>query len=87
MSQVERAGLEFFDSGKEIVLTLGRMADAARSRDLDALASFYSPGFHGHRLGLTDLVLADDRDGVMIYRFRSEGPAPDTQAAVDEWRD
>ncbi|MCP4657428.1 MAG: CRTAC1 family protein, partial [bacterium] len=86
MTYFGRDGLRFFNTGKEIVLTLRRMAEAVENRDLDAVAGFYSPSFQGRRLGFTDLEPAEDRDGVEIYRFRPGGPATDRQAAVDEWQ-
>ena len=51
MDHVERQGWRFFNSGKDIVTTLGSMAKAAQAKDAAAIQSFYAPDYTGSPLG------------------------------------
>ena len=84
---IDRVGWHFFNTGKDVVETLGEMAAAARAGNLEAFGEHFGAGFSGELLGLNDLALDDDRDGVRVYSFQSSGAAPDLEAAIGEWRD
>src|SRR4051794_30666206 len=77
MGRIDREGLQFFNTGKEIVQTLAQVARAVQKRDLAAVAARYSPAFQGSSLGLTRPEPADEREGVRTYRFPSAGPHED----------
>jgi hypothetical protein len=87
MSQMETGGREFYETGKGIVDTLGQMAEAVRNRDLAAIERHYSQSFQGKPLGLNAVDLANEKDGVRIYRFRSSGAATDRRGALAEWQE
>ena len=83
---LDREGWRFFNTGKDIVTSLGDMARAVRARDLAAIEKYYAPPYSGQRLGLTKLELVGEKDGVRKYRMQSDGAAPDRAAALAEWR-
>ncbi len=86
MTYVDRVGREFFSKGRDMVVTLNTMARGLRARDLETLEGFYAPDFQGCLLGLTNLQLVDNRDGVRIYAFHSTPEVADRQAALAEWQ-
>src|SRR3954471_24507968 len=77
---IDRDGLRFFDTGKATVALLNRLAGTLEKRDLEAAGALYSPAFGGKALGLTDLRLAEERDGIRTYRFHSAGSSTDRAA-------
>jgi hypothetical protein len=83
---VDRDGLQFFATGKATVGLLHDLAAALQKRDFRAVEALYSPGFRGRALGVTDLRLAEERDGIRTYRFHSSGETADRAAAVAEWQ-
>src|SRR5437879_889988 len=83
--RIDQRGNLFFGTGKEIVATLGEFARAVQARDTGAIGAFYSPQFHGRRLGLTDQELAGEKDGIRTYSFHSNSDSPGADAAVAEW--
>src|SRR5215216_3283945 len=87
MNEMEAGGREFYETGKGIVESLGKMAEAVRNRDLAAIERRYSRDFQGQPLGLTAAELQQEKDGVRIYRFRSSKAAAGRPAALAEWRD
>src|SRR5262249_47857648 len=86
VTYVDRVGREFFCKGQDVVVTLNTIARALRSRDLATLDGFYAPDFQGRLLGLSNLQLVDDQDGVRIYAFQSKDDIPHHQAALAEWQ-
>ncbi len=82
---LDRAGWRFFNTGKAAVDELGELAAALAAGDLAAVEGSYSPAYSGSQLGLTELALRDDRDGVRTYGLTASGAAADRAAAVDEW--
>jgi hypothetical protein len=86
VAYVDRVGWEFFSKGRDAVATLNTMARALQSRDLAVVEELYAPDFQGRRLGLTDLQLVDNQDGVRIYAFQARGAISQRQAALAEWR-
>ena len=82
MDHVDRQGWRFFNSGKDIVATLGSMAKAAKEKDGAGIESFYAPDYSGTPLGLNRLQQAEEKDGARLYRFTSEGGAAGRDAAL-----
>src|SRR6266850_5421193 len=79
MIYVDRVGREFFSKGRDLVVTLNTMARGLRARDLTTLEGFYAPDFQGCLLGLTNLQLTDNRDGVRTYALQSTPDIADRQ--------
>ncbi len=86
MDHVDRQGWRFFNSGKDIVATLGSMAKAAKGKDGAGIESFYAADYSGAPLGLNRLRQTEEKDGARLYRFTSEGGAAGRDAALAEWR-
>lgn len=86
MRYVDRVGWHFFDTGKDVLVTLSRASMALTERNLDVVAGLYASDFQGQMLGLHRLRLTNDRDGVRIYAFGASGDGADRQAALDEWQ-
>src|SRR6185369_523003 len=86
MDHFERQGWRFFDTGKDVTTSLGRMAKALQSKDLTAIEGYYAADFSGSRLGLTKLEQTEEKDGVHKSGFRSDGLAVGRDVAVAEWR-
>ena len=86
-SGVEQLGWKFFHTGEGLTFTLADLAKRLAAGDTAALDSFYAADFRGAALGLTGLKVADDRDGVRNYPFRSSGPTVDRAAAIAEWKE
>ena len=82
---VDRTGWHFFNTGKDVVTTLAAMATALDAGDVEAFGSHFAADYQGHLLGLGDLRLDDDRDGVRNYSFAAGEPS-DLAAALGEWR-
>src|SRR5712692_556936 len=74
--RVEERGRHFYETGKEIVTNLERLARLVQAKDVASLGEFYSPGFRGERLGLNTMDLVEEKDGVRRLRFRSDGDTP-----------
>jgi len=87
MGWMDRAGNRFFDTGKEIGVFLESFAEALESNDGPALERFYGEAYAGMDLGLGDLRLRDDRDGIRILSMTSSTEAQDRAAAVSQWRE
>jgi hypothetical protein len=86
VTYVDRVGWEFFSKGRDAVVTLNTVAKSLRALDLATLEGFYAPDFQGCLLGLTDLQLVNNRDGVRIYAFQFKGEISHRQAALAEWQ-
>jgi hypothetical protein len=84
-SHVERAGRDFYRTGKDTVDLLARLADALEAGDVRGVAAAHAPTFAGEPLALVHPALADDRDGVLVYRFRSPGGRVTRDGAVEGW--
>ncbi len=86
MDHFDKEGWRFFNTGKDIVSTLGSMAKAAKSKDFAGIESFYAANYSGAPLGLNKLEQVEEKDGVHKLAFRSAGGASGRDAAVAEWR-
>jgi hypothetical protein len=82
----DREGWRFFNTGKDIVTTLGSLGKAIKATDMAAIESFYARDYNGSPLGLNRLEQAEEKDGVIKYLFRWDGAASARDAAVAEWR-
>jgi hypothetical protein len=84
---VERRGLAFFESGRDIVVSaLDPFAAALAAGDTAAMDKLYAADFAGTRLGLTTRQLAGDLDGARRFVQTSDGAPQDRAAALAEWR-
>ena len=83
--EIDRRGWAFFNHGRDAVEMLAELAAAVAARDAEAIAALYADDYRGRPLGLTDLELVDERDGVSVQRFRSADDVLDRDAAVAEW--
>ena len=86
VSSLDSKGGRFFNSGKEILTSLGDLGKAIKARDFTAIEGFYSPQFRGARLGFNTLQLVAEKDGIHQLLFTAGGSLPDRAAAVAEWR-
>ena len=84
---IDRIGWKFFHTGEGLTLTLKDLASRLAARDTSALEKFYAADYRAAPLGITGLSVAEEKDGVRTYPFRSTGPAVDRAAAVAEWQD
>ena len=84
---IDRRGVAFYQSGRDVLSVLDSLAAAVARNDANAIEQAYAQSFAGTRLGLTTRDLADAKDGVRHYRFRSGGAGIDRAAAVSDWRD
>src|SRR5262249_30343779 len=84
--RVDARGVQFFQTGKEIVDTLDRFASALAQSDAGVMAQLHASDFAGTRLGLLTRELADARDGVEHFRMKSDGAASGRAAALAEWK-
>jgi hypothetical protein len=86
MDHMDRQGWRFFNSGRDIVTTLGSMAKVVRAKDAAGLESFYTRGYSGTPLGLNRLQQVEEKDGARLYHFASDGGAAGRDGALAEWR-
>ena len=75
MDHFDREGWRFFNTGKDIVTTLGSLAKAVKAKDVGGIENFYARDYQGSPLGLNRLEQAEEKDGVIKYLFRSDGAA------------
>jgi len=86
MDHFDREGWRFFNTGKDIVTTLGSLAKAVKAKDVAGIENFYARDYSGSPLGLNSLEQAEEKDGVIKYLFRSDSASAAREAAVAEWR-
>ncbi len=86
MDHFDREGWRFFNTGKDIVTTLGSLAKAVKAKDVAGIENFYARDYNGSPLGLNRLEQAEEKDGVVKYLFRSDSAPTARDAAVAEWR-
>src|SRR5215475_15204662 len=83
---MDRQGWRFFNSGKNIVDTLGTLAKSAKSKDYAGIESYYASDYSGSPLGLTRLDQVEQKDGIRRLKFHSDGGTAGRDAAMAEWR-
>src|SRR5216684_4138060 len=86
MDHFDREGWRFFNTGKSIVTNLGSLAKSLQAKDMAGVESFYARDFSGSSLGLAKLEVAEEKDGVRKFLFRSDAASAGRDAALAEWR-
>jgi hypothetical protein len=86
VGHLDSEGLRFFEAGKDVDRLLDLFAHAAKARDVEGLNALFADSFRGEKLGLTEPVLRESKDGVQRSAFRFGPGAVDKAAAVAEWR-
>jgi hypothetical protein len=86
MDHFDHLGMNFFEAGKEMVVTLDGIGRSVRTKDFVGLERFYAPQFQRGCLGLKKLEPVEEKDGVRKLRFSCEGLASGREAAMAEWR-
>jgi hypothetical protein len=75
----------FFDTGKNISDQLARLAKTLEARELDSVGAFFADGFSGSSLGLENLELVREKDGIREWRFVPGETGLTRERAVNEW--
>ena len=83
VGQVDRSGINFFDTGKAIEDELGKFSRELTGRN--SKFDLLDPGYRGQSLGLASLAPVHERDGIRRLLMRSSGSAADRTAAAAEW--
>lgn len=84
---VDRRGVAFFNSGRDIVNTaLDPMGKALKQRDLKAVGELYADGFSGRRLALLTGKTSGTKDGVQQIVFSPDDTREDKAAALASWQ-
>jgi hypothetical protein len=82
---VDQRGRAFFETGRDVVGALDKLAAAVAHDDAAAIEHMYASSFKGTRLGLGSRDLIDAKDAVRHYRQTSDNAGGDRTAAVAEW--
>jgi hypothetical protein len=84
---IDRRGVAFFESGRDIVAgALDPFAAALAADDAAAMERLYAADFSGTRLGLLTRQPAGEKDGAKRFVQQSDRAAIDRTAALAEWR-
>ncbi len=84
---VDRRGVAFFESGRDIVVgALDPFAAALAAGDAAAMDHLYAADFSGTRLGLLTREPAGAKDGAKQFVQRSDRAVLDRAASLAEWR-
>jgi len=86
MRYLDDVGMHFFNSGREALVTLSKMAEALRDGNIAPVRELYAPTFQGKSLGINNLTKIDDRDGIRIYDFAGGAQQATPDAALTEWQ-
>jgi hypothetical protein len=84
---VDRTGERFFNTGKQVVETLDRLAAAAKASEWERFRSSFAVGYQGEELGLLHVASTKSKDGVEQLSFRSSHAITNDNAAISEWID
>jgi hypothetical protein len=85
-SYLERAGITFFERGKNVVNTLEALGKRIQAREIPGIESYYGASFRGSSLGLGKMLPAEEKDGIRRLALASCGELPDRASAVEEWK-
>lgn len=85
-NSIEKNGEAFFQSGRSVVNTLKEITASLRSFQFSNLEKFYSSRFAGTTLGLNQLVLKLEQDGIHIHQFVGGDVITTSAPAILEWR-
>ena len=83
---VTRTSERFLGTGRSVLRTLGSLAEALQASDLTAVGEHYASGFRGSDLGLNTPRLAEEKDGIRIYRFEPGLSNGSPLEAPFQWR-
>lgn len=86
LRSIERRGEQFFQTGRLLVETLARFIESVRGLEASRLQRFYAPQFSGHKLGLTNLSLQSERDGIVIRSFCGNNVACTSEESISDWQ-
>ena len=78
-------GLHYVDTGKRILGALQGLSGAIKAGDFERMRAIYAADFRGTRLGLTNLLPAESKDGIHRLRFAADGAAIDRDGCIEEW--
>lgn len=85
VDRVQDSSWRFFYTGSNIADRLGALSKALEARDREKVASFFSSDFSGKSLGLNNLKLVREKDGIRELAFQGGGSTLDRDGAVNEW--
>ena len=83
---IDKQGERFFQAGRLIVSTLVRFSEAVRTSETRTIEGFYADGFRGNQLGLAQLKLQSDRDGICTLNFCADDAVVGRGECVAEWQ-
>lgn len=86
LESIERQGEQFFQTGRLLVETLARLIESVRGADAARLNAFYAREFSGKSLGLTNLSLQSERDGITIHTFSSSDARCNSEESISDWQ-
>src|SRR5215510_3908997 len=86
LASIERDGEVFFQSGLLIVNTLQRFCEQLKARRFGELNEFYAASFSGSGLGLNELMLDSERDGIRTFHFQGGAQFNRSHDAMAEWQ-
>jgi len=81
---IERDGEQFFQTGRLIAQTLAKIGEALKNSEISTIKQYYAAKFTGTGLGLNNLSLASEEDGVQTYNFQS-GRTSSKDGAICDW--
>jgi hypothetical protein len=85
VNRMNRKSLQFFETGKTLVAMLEEFADSVEARNPGRILEAYADDFSGLPVGLNQLEILDDVDGVQRLSM-SPNPSPmNREDAVREW--
>ena len=82
---IEQDGEQFFQTGRRIVSWLDQFGKSLRTLMTSSMELFYSSSFSGTSLGLTNLVPAQERNGISEFLFQSDNQPRAKAEALNEW--
>ncbi|HSR52398.1 MAG TPA: CRTAC1 family protein [Acidobacteriota bacterium] len=77
---------DFFRTGQTLARTLQPMAQALRQGDMARLESSFAADFQGRPLGLLEMPLESEKDGISLYRFQPQDGLLDRNEALSRWK-
>jgi hypothetical protein len=82
---LDTEGRTFFETGSQVVSTLGELARVAKRHDREQLRRFFTADYQGIELGLTRLTLKESKDGVRRLEFHPGHAVCNQDAGIAEW--
>lgn len=85
MGGIERKGEQFFQTGKSIAMFLREFSKSLARRDCREIQAYYTESFAGKSLGVTDLRISAEREGITSCAFHADAKVLKRQDAAVEW--